>query len=255
MEYVSELEDTINNIEYQKTLHPGFIDSIKENLSALKTKIHNIEAIEKNLTEIRSEILDPVSESLQTGTRFSKLGFRVGLAAIILTIVLFTISASLSYSTKETVKSGVEKLTTPAFLFEKFGWDTIDEFLNKFFTDHKIPQQWHTAYRTSAIQQIAIRLNLKFIYDEYTYHIEIEENDDGSYSIITTGYKDSDSVIRAFEDQKISYDRDFLNKVYNSVNLYGFYSDNVLANNKSIEFSIYRNEKGFLRFVFKSKKQ
>ena len=89
---IAEIEDAVRDIAEAKTLHPSLTERISKSVDSLREKSEHLEEIEDSIDSIRAEILNPVAERLEAGTKFSKRGYVVGLMGIAISIGAVIIS-------------------------------------------------------------------------------------------------------------------------------------------------------------------
>jgi len=166
----------------------------------------------------------------------------------------------LSFSSKEAnekvenyIESSVEekvneRLSAQAFYGENFNWGQFDEFFNGIAKEFNLNRTQVETYKASALNQLMWRNEFKILYDEYTYHYELDRNDnDEDYTISVTGFSESNAVVDFLKEENVKPSRRLLNDIYDALNVYGYYSNNDLLPDQKL--TIYRNEVLGLRFV------
>ncbi|MCP4549221.1 MAG: hypothetical protein GY835_22435 [bacterium] len=112
-ELLEELESTIDGLEKQKLLHRSFIDKVREPVKLLGVKVRNLEEIERCIEAIREEILRPVAERLEVGTKFSRRGFVIGIIGIFAGITAAFVANYYFYTATQEITSLQEVLELP----------------------------------------------------------------------------------------------------------------------------------------------
>jgi hypothetical protein len=140
-----------------------------------------------------------------------------------------------------------ERFSRDQLFASSFDWSAVDGYLDNIFAEHRIPETMKDAYRSSLIHQLIYYNKAKILIDEYTYQIEVRNKEDGTYVIERTRFKESDAVVDYLREKGIVPDRNLLNSIYHSLNMFSnFSSDDLIEGSK---LYIYRTEKQGLRFL------